>query len=70
MLYVMSNCTVDIFICTGSAPKWHLSFIVIDTAHAHCASVADIFINSFNAEHMFKLTIRNEGSMDEKASVK
>ena len=44
-------------------------FIIMNAAKAHGTTIANIFVDTVNAENRFKLAIRNESRMKQNAAV-
>ena len=43
--------------------------VIIYSAQAHCAAVLDVFVNSLNAQHLFKFAIGDKGGVQHYATV-
>ena len=68
VLNVLCDCTVNVFVNAFLIRKSRL-LVVMHAAEAHRAAVADIFVDSLNAENFFKLSVRNKRGMKENTTV-
>ena len=67
MLYVLGYRVVDVFISALLGCERRI--VVVDTADAHRAAVANIVVNALNTEDVFKLAVWDEGGVQYNTAV-